>query len=137
MAKETFTREQAVQGMAGLLLTIQELVKVIKNDNVTHSTEFITSLYDLTRSELSRILSDKLFADIGEMDGRVYFSPNTDQREMGAYDEQGKTFRWSSKGLRRVIALMSEIGRYPYDYVIRHFIDNEDPVKIITQSINK
>lgn len=137
MQKETFSHEEAVLGMAGLLLTIQILVEALKDSKETFTTEFILSQYNMTSKELSYIFSKRYFAVIGEEDGRVYFTMKTDPREMGSYDEQEKTFRWSCKGLRRVLTLLSEEGRYPADFVIRHFIGNEDPVKIIKKNNNK
>lgn len=134
MNKETFTHEQAVLGMAGLMLTIITTVESMRQTNETRTTEAILDQYHITRQQLAKILSRKYFADIDEADGRVHFATNIDPRVMGFYDERAKTFRWSNRGLRQVLLIMGEAGRYPADFVVRRFIGNENPVEILKKA---
>lgn len=137
MKKQEFTNNEVVSGMAGLLLTILTIVESLKGNEETYTTEFILSQYNMTIEELSHIFVKKIFGVIDEKNGRVYIQQRYDPREMGEYDVQEKTFRWSSKGFRRVLMMLSEEGRYPADFVVRHFIGDEDPLEIINKSIYK
>lgn len=131
MEKQKFTHDEAVLGMAGLALTIQVVVDAISGKEGTYPTEVILSQYNLTERDFEYALCTDMFAVYEREDGKVFFSKNTDAREMGYYDDKRKTFLWSRKGFLRVVSLLAKQGRYPADFVIRTFIGDEDPVEII------
>lgn len=130
--KQNFSTTHVMVAMAALKIIIQKLVDAKRNDKLEFPTDFVASLYGLSPQDLGFYLGDSCFADLGD-DGRMYFLPKYDPREMGRYDEKSKTFMWSTKGFELVVEVMSDAGVYPGDSLIEPFIGKKAPEKVLEE----